>query len=251
MIKTNLKLKTLFAALMLSGVATLSGCSSLAIGESEFQCQAEEGGVACISAREVYQKTHTKDHLTDKDLAPGVTIKKENDDSFLGYFNSNDENDKKAVPSVPAVNYNGISGSVYDSENEVIKGYIDGKDTIELYRHSESKIEELKQKHDDGTFIEPNLLRQPAQVMRVWIGPREDMMENFHKPQEVYVEIESKKWLLGNKVKFERPVIRPLLRESSSMNKSYNGANAGKNSPVNSFKQPSTPNMSKEYQQWK
>ncbi|WP_207461835.1 type IV conjugative transfer system lipoprotein TraV [Azospirillum sp. SYSU D00513] len=55
--------------LVLSAPLLLGACGSLGIGESEFGCAGMPQGVSCLSARQVYEETNNRDHLSGADLA--------------------------------------------------------------------------------------------------------------------------------------------------------------------------------------
>lgn len=61
-------------ALML-GTSVLTGCSSLALGDDEFSCKMENGGVPCASTSQMYEMTNNGQ--TPAKLAKEKQLKKE------------------------------------------------------------------------------------------------------------------------------------------------------------------------------
>lgn len=62
-------------ALML-GTSVLTGCSSLALGDDEFSCKMENGGVPCASTSQMYEMTNNGQ--TPAKLAREKQLEKEN-----------------------------------------------------------------------------------------------------------------------------------------------------------------------------
>jgi len=61
---TKIATKKLSALGALFGVLTLSGCSGLAVGNSDYGCSGVPEGVNCASARDVYEATNHKISLS-------------------------------------------------------------------------------------------------------------------------------------------------------------------------------------------
>lgn len=59
-------------------------------------------------------------------------------------------------------------------------------------------------------------LREPARVMRIWIGPWEDVNGNLHMATRIYTEIEPKRWAVGLEAPETPRNFYPLQVESGS-----------------------------------
>ncbi len=190
-------------ALATSVVVLVSGCSSMmSVGDDEFSCQNGLDGAPCVSAREAYALTHTKDRLTVEDSERVVAEReaKKNKDSAPVVESS--------TIATQSSSSNGVTNS--KTSNPIISDYISGKDSVELYAKSEQMLNQMKENQLNGTYIMPGLMRQPSEVMRVWFSPRQDENENFHMDKNVYVEIEPKKWVFGEKGINVKPNVTPM-----------------------------------------
>ncbi|WP_209015588.1 type IV conjugative transfer system lipoprotein TraV [Roseibium sp. RKSG952] len=60
------------------------------------------------------------------------------------------------------------------------------------------------------TPTEPIPVRTPAQVMRIWIAPREDVNGDLHVSSYVFTEIEPRRWSIGTPAPQSTPKLNPL-----------------------------------------
>lgn len=56
----------------------------------------------------------------------------------------------------------------------------------------------------------PVPIRTPAQVMRIWIAPWEDTNGDLIVTGYVYTEIEPRKWVIGEGIQQDVPMLKPL-----------------------------------------
>jgi hypothetical protein len=204
--KLNMAIKAMF---VVGGLTALTGCSSmLSVGEEQFTCQNNLDGAACVSAREAYTLTNTKDKLTSED-AEAIHAQKNKEKSVQ---NSQTESGIESY-SASSSNNVAVKENLTNSKtsNPVINDYISGRDSVEVYQNAENIVNNLKAKQANSTYIAPGLMRQTAEIMRIWFAPRQDEMENFHMDKQIYVEVESKKWIFGEKGLNVKPNVTPMM----------------------------------------
>lgn len=62
----------------------------------------------------------------------------------------------------------------------------------------------------------PLPVREPAEVMRIWIGPWIDSKQDLHWPSYVFTEVTPRQWSFGEAAAINAPVIVPLQVEAAS-----------------------------------
>jgi conjugal transfer pilus assembly protein TraV len=139
----------------------LGACSGLGIGASEYSCSGMPQGVACKSAREVYELTNTRDRVSGMDLAQ--------------------EEERKAA------SWTGNPAQVHamraaaQADPTALGGAPVGYGAMPVAYT------------DDGRVP----IRTPAVVMRVWVAPYQDAKGDLHMPGLVFSEVEPRKWQVG------------------------------------------------------
>ncbi|MBB3268622.1 conjugal transfer pilus assembly protein TraV [Azospirillum sp. OGB3] len=138
----------------------LGACSSLGIGESEFSCSGMPQGVACKSAREVYDLTNSRDVVSGAMLSQEARRKTEAaaESELVQTMRKAAATDPAALGGAP-VGYGAMPVAYTD----------DGRVPI----------------------------RTPAVVMRVWVAPYQDTKGDLHMPGLVFSEVEPRKWQVG------------------------------------------------------
>ncbi len=152
--------------------ASLSGCASLNVGESEFECSGMpgdfRGGVACASAREVYEMTNNGE--VPNPVTPVDEMKRQQEERLGGHSPSTDTVSGQPV-SVDPVTHDYVTPALPNR---------------------------------------PVPIRTPAKVMRIWVAPWEDTSGNLNVPGYVYSEIEPRRWTIGERAPTASPTLRPL-----------------------------------------
>lgn len=153
-------------------LATLSGCASLNVGESEFECSGMpgdfQGGAACASATEVYEMTN----------------------------NGEVPNPVTHVDRMKEEQQNRLNGG--SQPEHQISGSPAGVDPI------------TQDYVTPALPNRPVPIRTPAKVMRIWVAPWEDTARNLNVPGYVYTEIEPRRWTVGERAPTANPSLRPL-----------------------------------------
>ncbi|MGN0902543.1 MAG: type IV conjugative transfer system lipoprotein TraV [Succinivibrio sp.] len=86
------KVTLLCAVALISGSSAITtGCSSLALGDDEFSCKMENGGVPCASTAQMYEMTHNGQ--TPAKLAQEKKLEQEGKDVNSENQNRNGESD--------------------------------------------------------------------------------------------------------------------------------------------------------------
>ncbi|NVP00685.1 type IV conjugative transfer system lipoprotein TraV [Photobacterium damselae subsp. damselae] len=146
----------------------LSGCSGLGIGENEFSCELGANEGMCSSARNMYNLSNQSlvsfEHLKDEDRY--IPIKTENNGQKNFTHFTKEENINKIDQSDIPENSNISDG------NRMMYSYT-----------------------NQGTPI-----RTPTKVMRIWISPWIDAKDALHLSGLVFVDVEPKKWNIGEKI---------------------------------------------------
>lgn len=204
--KLNMAIKAMF---VVGGLTTLTGCTSMmSVGDDQFSCQNNLDGAACVSAREAYALTHTKDKLTSED-AEALHAQKNKEKGISPSQTERSIEGSSTSGSNTVVVKENLTNS--KTNNPVINDYISGRDSVDIYQNTENAVNNLKAKQANSSYITPGLMRQTAEVMRIWFAPRQDEMENFHMDKHVYVEVESKKWIFGEKGLNVKPNVTPMM----------------------------------------
>ena len=155
----NLKSKTtLVGLLLLSGL--VSGCSSMGVGEAEYQCSGIPDGVRCMSAQKAYE-------LTDGD----------------DYQQRVHNEAMKTKAAIEGTEY--VEGRASSTDRPSVTSSVKRDATIPGVVPYEVKK------------VLP--LRTPAKVMRIAIRAWESKEGALHVPGYVYTEIEPRRWMIGER----------------------------------------------------
>ncbi len=183
-------------SVFLIGIFLLGGCSFLNIGENEYQCPGGQDGMPCTSVRKVYEAT-------------GGSLEHFSETAGAG-------RDEKAGERAGAGSEK-ASGSLQKNSDTGSLG------ASALNRASAAEADEIpdpftleNRKIVGEAYIIPNLpdkpvpVRTPAGVMRIWIAGWEDDLGDLNSPSHVFVEIEPRRWVVGEPERHEERYFAPL-----------------------------------------
>lgn len=167
----------------LTGVMLLSGCSAFSIGEPEFNCSSA-AGVGCTPTREVYAMTHGGE-------AP----------------------EKAEAGSTKRSKSGRFAGSTQEAlqEQERAEQARQDKEEREAYERRLARKDPIV-----DNYVSPQLpdkpvpIRTPAQVMRIWVAPWEDVNGDLITTGFVYTEIEPRRWVITKTEGKGQVMLRPL-----------------------------------------
>lgn len=155
------------APLLFAALFTLSGCST--VGEKEFACPGRPPGVRCMSATEVYEATQNNDFVEPTaQKAIGSDAKA-----------ANKKRKKSARSKAPEV--------IEPDANQHDPRFITAAALL-------------------PAIEKPIPIRTPAEVMRVWVAPWEDAKGILHAGGYHFIEIEQRRWVLGEPSITNEPV---------------------------------------------
>lgn len=202
----------------------LSGCSSLfIIGEEESVCPGLPKGVLCKGPREITQMTDSQESLTqyiaDEEDKARAAEKAEGDwyDALLPWTWLEDDEVAIVVDNRPVLMEHAKGEVVYvNSKGEARSTNKLPTSAAEAIRYS---------KHIGGAQamgIAPNTraVLEPAKVMRVYISPYEDAKGNLHMPGYMFVEVQKRRWSVGEKANVQPARITPLQIRTRSLEES-------------------------------
>lgn len=159
-------MRVLLTAMVAAG--TLTGCSSLGIGESDYGCKGYTEGYSCLSAREVYE-------LNASGVAPSDLERHEGPDH--------------AAHSAPI-----------RSKEERLSG---GSRPSHASHQNTPPVSPQMKTHgamSPGQYMGISRItpiRTPAKVMRIWVDTYEDDAGDLHTPGIVYTEVQARSWQVG------------------------------------------------------
>lgn len=181
----NMRRAAGFAALA-AGIAGLSGCSYLQVGEEEFSCSGMPGSIYCHSSREVYEATN--DGTVPSPMRPGAAYNEECEDCV-----------KSELDGGPAQGDD--SGGLRLGESDA------GAKPV---RTAQTEDDVIRNYVTPALPERPVPIRTPSQVMRIWVAPFVDEAGDFHAPGFVYTEIEPRRWVLAKEHETASNVFEPL-----------------------------------------
>jgi conjugal transfer pilus assembly protein TraV len=159
---------------ILVALSSLTGCSTLGLGESDYSCKGRPNSPTCMSARDVYQATNYKDSVAD--------------------YSEHDE-------AVETVNeYDELSDDFYEDDFSETNNDVVQKENTKLppVIKSTEKTEMIaSQSQYIPRMIGALPVRSKSHVMRIWVAPFEDKTGDLHAPGVVYTEIEGRRWTIG------------------------------------------------------
>ncbi|MBQ8708400.1 MAG: TraV family lipoprotein [Succinivibrionaceae bacterium] len=162
------------------------GCSFLDIGENEYRCPGGDDGIGCASARDVYRLTSGAMSASPKDAGAAGKI----------------------LDGQKTASGNEATADVRKTGAGVAVSGDDGQYPDELTREHRRQVEEA--------YIVPNLpdrpvpVRTPAGVMRIWVASWEDDGGDLNAPGYIYVEIEPRRWIIGEPERHREHYFSPL-----------------------------------------
>ncbi|WP_427902116.1 type IV conjugative transfer system lipoprotein TraV [Marinobacter goseongensis] len=159
-------MRVLLTALMAAG--TLTGCSSLGIGESDYGCKGYTEGYSCLSAREVYE-------LNSSGVAP----------SDIEHHEGHDHTVSSAPIRSKEARLSGASRSSSVTQHNTQTAVPQTRPTGAMSPGQYMGI----------SRITP--IRTPAKVMRIWVDTYEDDAGDLHTPGIVYTEVQARSWQVG------------------------------------------------------
>lgn len=165
-------LKNSFAAI---GLLTLTGCSALSVGESEYSCPGYPKGAVCKPARTIYEQTNHKDKLISFDKDKLISF----DDETNQPVQADIAQDTQERPVTKQSEVDAVMSSPVERSSAPIP---------------QSILPPGSYYNSDGTA-----LRTPAKVITIWIAPWEDQNGSLHSELVVFREIEPRRWVIGEK----------------------------------------------------
>jgi len=156
--------KTLLSIVgIVSTLSLTTGCVSLGIGEEEYSCKGYPDHPNCLSSREIYEQTNYKDTV---------------------YSPLDDKNETEDIVS------DDLDSELDDDEYEYDEPTIK-KTTkpITVVRATPNYVPRM-----EGGVLP---IRSNSKIMRIWVSPWEDKGGALHSPGLVYMEIEGRRWTLG------------------------------------------------------
>jgi conjugal transfer pilus assembly protein TraV len=147
----------------LTVIATLvlSACGS--IGEKEFACPGRPAGVRCMSASKVYERTH------HSDVVEPTSMRAKGDEP---------------------------QRAVSDEAPHVTRAAGEARGARVTARE---QAEQPTARPPVLGVDRPLPIRTPAQVMRVWIAPWEDVRGVLHGGEHAFIEIVERRWSIGER----------------------------------------------------
>lgn len=174
----NFHIRKMSIAALVIVSSILGGCANMGLGNSEYACagipeRTDQGGVRCMSARQVYQMTEQPGPVN----IYGADEEETSDDKWWG-SRSSKKNAKSAAEEKPA------PVDVSANSNHPL---------------SESPISN-----------EPIPLRSRAKIMRIWVAPWESTNGDLNVSGMVFTELDGRRWSIGVQEDIEAPTLSPL-----------------------------------------
>jgi hypothetical protein len=95
----------------------------------------------------------------------------------------------------------GITCKSIDQVNDMVDRGLIGKDP-QVKNNRLLKVYSLKNSSNIANrFSQANLLRSGEQVVRVWIGPYQDIHSNYHNESTLYVVVRKNNWAVPKEVR--------------------------------------------------
>lgn len=190
-------IKTITISAMILGA---TGCAKMfTIGNPEYACKGVPDGVRCLGVHDVYRLTDGDDYKEQIHRvaveATGTEVKGRS--SLLGKFKGK----KTGQPRVGPKTMNTKPTDKPEPEEN------DGSETVEVETRREIRYTPTVVTREVRA---PIPVRVPARIMRVLISPWESEDDALHVPGYVYLEIEKRKWTIGDRAKASTTTLRPL-----------------------------------------
>ena len=212
---------SLLASALLAAVAT-SGCGSLALGKGQFSCQGHPSHPLCLPTSKVYALTESSEPIQSNAQAPEPEPEPQGRMPF--------RSDMTAPSDAEPTSLDLFTGEAKPPSRKPVSP---GPDLESPPRLADAPPP-LSEVADADLLLprstDPLPLRQPAQVMRIWLAPWEDDRGDLHASGYVFTEIASRTWTLADgPARFSNAVLRPLQvaeRRPASGESSKPGARA-------------------------
>lgn len=189
-------------------LSLLQACSIMGVGEEPPECGVDKSGVDCVSAREVFAATDTYQSLE------GMTAEEVKIEAA--------KNDPSSVTK-----NKGVKGGDVDFERlERSKQNqpLSPEDRARVYGNFQDERLNLPS-------ADPLAVRSTPDILRVTIAPYVDESDNLHMPNQFYVEVEKRKWIIGDKASMNANRITPTavraLSRSATDSKQSNPNDSG------------------------
>jgi conjugal transfer pilus assembly protein TraV len=158
-------------------VSFFQGCA--VVGENDFACQGYPENPVCLSVTEAYEVTqggyegHYEEEMKEKGSSEEYQEENEEESGLLSRSIETKNLTSETINAKPVATY---------------KKYPDVLPMAEF----------------------PVPIRQPAQVMRIWYGPWEDVNGDLNVGKTIYTEIVPRKWTIGEELVRGNAHIDPL-----------------------------------------
>ncbi|WP_049820962.1 TraV family lipoprotein [Methylibium petroleiphilum] len=205
--------------LLAMGVTLLaSGCGTIlnTAGSDEYGCTPGEAKVTCRTPTAIYRSTNGSPPVaeTDSPVAWSKLIR--------GTSGALVEEQPDAAAPIPGVARSDASGGERRTPNERSVPGLNAQ-TLGLV----------------GATIGGRPVREPAQVMRIWIAPWIDKNDDLHYPSYLFTEVQARRWTFGKQAFAGRGVVVPH-KDFASTDPQRSTASAAEQAP-RGFAKPATP----------
>lgn len=165
-----MKNKFIIVPVMLLGVMSIQGCSTMGVGKDEFSCEADEDSTKCgVSPRELYKVSEKPGDFKDNLKKRGMIV---------------DED-----------------GDVLESESK--NGNLDTNEMNYLKEEIQRLKELVRLKQERPVTVEeatPQFVLKKPEVIRIWVAPWVDEKNVLHVGGYRYAEVSKKRWEIGNEI---------------------------------------------------
>ncbi|QIR16450.1 TraV family lipoprotein [Shewanella aestuarii] len=228
---------------------SMTGCSMMQVGEDEFSCPNQGLGAACSSARQIHDLTNNRDNLEGLNISNGkITshidsngevhdVSGSNTNVVIADAHSNepkgaedyslieqpfDYHNKEAVkPTVPNLADNGRAvNDVYQPIDSKRYDTLPAAQSVpEPQNRTFGAVQGLNDEHGKlmvhrqapmALAPEPLAVLQQPKTMRILVASWTDEAGDLNMPGFVYVEVEPKKWIVGDQANKRPGRIVPL-----------------------------------------
>jgi conjugal transfer pilus assembly protein TraV len=192
-----------------------TGCA-LQVGEDEFACPNDGRGAACSSARQIHDLTNNRDSLEGLNVSMGkIQINEEDETSHV----EKTEGKSNKSPSISA-NHSGSTNGVYEPLPHIRHDQLpEAKLIPEPTNRTFAAVDGMNNEHGQlmvhrespmALAPEPLAVLQQPKTMRILIASWTDADGDLHMPGFVYVDVEAKKWIVGEQANDRPGRIVPL-----------------------------------------
>lgn len=177
-------------------MVSLSGCSMFQVGEDPTVCAAaENGGLPCTSARDIWEMT---DNVTSLDSFNQELSEKRAYKEEHGHDKEDDDDDDNK----------------YDDDDD---NKYESKGLVNYPSPEERRVSIVYRNDENLPAPEPIAVRNAPKILRILLNSWEDDSGRLHMPGYTYVEIEPRKWVVGNGASIQPARITPLSIRKTSL----------------------------------